>query len=372
MSAFEEWGEVNLPIVRNQVEALGTDVDEIVVNLNSVGGDVTEGFAIHDYLTQLPQNIIVNITGLCASIATVIAQAGNEIWITENSQFMIHNPYMWAEGDADSLEKQAEFLRNTEERIVNFYADKTGLAIDVLNELMSAETWLTAQEALDVGFVTKVTTATEAASNALRVAKNKNKSQPYKAVALLKFSQPKRQIKMSVVESLINKAKNIFTPKAMAYTLEGGEVINTDSEDAIAVGQTATDSEGVALGAGDYTLEDGTVITVGEAGEITAVTEAEPAATEDVEANAEGVEVALQAIVAIDERVETLTESINKLVEAQAADHAALAAITSAGAPAAKAVTTRPVPKATPKPTGVNIKDSIADFKASHSKRVTK
>ncbi|KKL54572.1 hypothetical protein LCGC14_2264030, partial [marine sediment metagenome] len=105
--AAEEWGEVNIKQVTQQIQD-NVDAEKLIVHIHSPGGDVDEGFGIHDILVASGKEIETRIEGLCASIATIIALAGKTRMITENSEFMIHNPWMDAWGDADDLQKSAD------------------------------------------------------------------------------------------------------------------------------------------------------------------------------------------------------------------------------------------------------------------------
>lgn len=149
-----QWGFVNLKDVKNQIEKQG-DFDEIVVHINSEGGDVYEGFGIHDYLTSLGKQITTKIEGLCASIATVIALAGDTREITANSTFMIHNPWGFAGGEKKDLQKYAEELERIENQLAQFYASKTNLTFEQAKELMNNETFFNSQQAIEKGFITK-------------------------------------------------------------------------------------------------------------------------------------------------------------------------------------------------------------------------
>jgi hypothetical protein len=100
--------------------------------------------------------VTVYVDGLAASIASVIAMAGDRVIMPKNALMMVHNPWGLAIGDAEDLRKEAEILDTIKETIVSAYQDKTGLERDDIIELMEAETWLTAQDALDWGFIDEI------------------------------------------------------------------------------------------------------------------------------------------------------------------------------------------------------------------------
>lgn len=133
------------------------DVEEIDLHLSSPGGSVFDGFTIFNRLKDHPAKVTVHIDGMAASIASVIAMAGDEVRIAENGQVMIHNPMTVAVGDKKAMERAIKLLGNIEDAILNAYQERTGIARRELVQMMDAETWLTAQEAKDKGFVDVVT-----------------------------------------------------------------------------------------------------------------------------------------------------------------------------------------------------------------------
>lgn len=137
-------------------EIAGLSVETIDVRLNSGGGSVFEGQAIYNALNRHPAKIIMNIDGIAASIASVIAMAGDQINITEGSHVMIHKPWSMAMGDAESMRKEAEVLDSLESGIVDIYAARTGKDRKQLENWIGAETWFKGQAAVDAGFADAV------------------------------------------------------------------------------------------------------------------------------------------------------------------------------------------------------------------------
>lgn len=115
-----------------------------------------DGAAIYNAFRQHKSKIVTHIDGLAASYASVIAMAGDEVRISKNAFLMIHNPWSIAIGDADDMRATADLLDKMQGTIAEMYADKTGKEIDEIKEIMTAETWYTAQEALEAGFVDKI------------------------------------------------------------------------------------------------------------------------------------------------------------------------------------------------------------------------
>lgn len=127
-------------------------VDTINVRINSGGGDVFDGFAIYNQLAQHSAKVISHIDGLAASIASVIAMAGDEIRISDAGYIMIHNASAGVLGGADDMRSMADLLDKVTGSIADVYASRTKGERDKIVSLMSAETWMTGAEAIDAGF----------------------------------------------------------------------------------------------------------------------------------------------------------------------------------------------------------------------------
>ena len=151
---IDEW-DVNAKDVNADLVALGSK-DPINVRINSGGGSVFEGFAIYNMLALHNAKINILIEGAALSIASVIAMAGDHIAMCENALFMVHDPSSGSWGGADDMRKQADMLDKVAGQIKTTYAARTGLSEDVVGELMSDETWMTADEALEHGFIDEV------------------------------------------------------------------------------------------------------------------------------------------------------------------------------------------------------------------------
>ena len=139
-------------------------VKNITVRLNSPGGEVFEGAAIYNALVNHPAHIEVAIDGMALSMASVIAMAGDKVTMAENAMMMVHEPTISTSGTATALRKSAEILDKTTQSILNAYAKKTKKEHEELNALMVVETWMSATEALDLGFIDAVTDPIETAA----------------------------------------------------------------------------------------------------------------------------------------------------------------------------------------------------------------
>ena len=144
----------------------GSD-DDLTVRINSPGGYVMEGLAIFNALAAAKvagRKVTVHIDGLAASMASVIAMAGDEIIMADNSLLMIHNPWDVAIGDARELRAAADKLDVIRDQLVRIYSGQTGISAEDLIPMLDAETWLTSEQALEQKFVTSVTEASSAAA----------------------------------------------------------------------------------------------------------------------------------------------------------------------------------------------------------------
>ena len=130
------------------------DVPEIIVRINSGGGDVFAANAIFTRLKDCSAKVTVKIDGWAASAATIIAMAGDTIKIARNGVFMIHDPAMtvWDTFKAEDFLKMADELKVIKQSIVNTYASKTGRNAEDIEQLMSNETWWTGDIAVENGF----------------------------------------------------------------------------------------------------------------------------------------------------------------------------------------------------------------------------
>ena len=130
--------------------------DNIIIHVNSPGGDVFDGVAIHNIIQGSKKNTTSLIEGLASSISTVIAIAANKVKMTDNSLFMIHNPSSFAFGGEEDFKKSADNLAKVKEVLITSYANRTGLSRDEISDLMNEEEFLSAAEAKKKGFVDEV------------------------------------------------------------------------------------------------------------------------------------------------------------------------------------------------------------------------
>lgn len=152
----DSWfGGVTAKQFADDLKAAGS-VDTIRLRINSPGGDVFDGLTIYRLLVDHKAKVIVHIDGLAASIASVIAMAGEEIHISESGFLMIHNAWGFAMGDSEDMRTMAGLLDRTTSSIRDVYKARTGKTESEIKNWMDVETWFTAQEAVDSGFATDI------------------------------------------------------------------------------------------------------------------------------------------------------------------------------------------------------------------------
>lgn len=128
------------------------DGKDVVVNINSGGGDFFEGLAIHSLLANYEGKVSVRILGLAASAASIVAMAGDNIEVAKSGFLMIHNSWTVAIGNKDDLQTVVGMLTRFDASMVALYATKTGKPHDEISKMMADETWIAGEIAVEMGF----------------------------------------------------------------------------------------------------------------------------------------------------------------------------------------------------------------------------
>lgn len=164
----EDWLSEGITMqgIRNQIADFTSG--QIVLNISSLGGDVNHALTIHDMLKSHPARVTARIMGATASAGTIVALAADEVQMSENSLFLVHNAWTMTLGNAEELRKTANDLDRFDDRIVNIYKKKTGRRDNTIRKLMAEERWIDADEALEWGFIDKVYRPTAAAASMVR------------------------------------------------------------------------------------------------------------------------------------------------------------------------------------------------------------
>lgn len=156
ISEYSWWGdEVTPKLFKDELYTKGKG-KPVTVKVNSPGGEVFAASTIRSILQDYPGRVTADIVGLAASAATIVVTGADVVKIRETAMYMIHDPWTIAMGNADEMRKAAEVLDKVKESLVNAYEIKTGKSRDELAALMSEETWMTAEQALEMGFVDEI------------------------------------------------------------------------------------------------------------------------------------------------------------------------------------------------------------------------
>ena len=140
---------------------LNSGTGDIVIWINSPGGDCLAASLIYTMLMEYKGHVTVKVDGIAASAASVIAMAGTKVCMSPTSMLMIHNPMTMASGDKGEMNKAIEMLDAVKESIINAYELKTGLRRNKISEMMDNETWMDAKKAIEYGFCDEMLTRDE-------------------------------------------------------------------------------------------------------------------------------------------------------------------------------------------------------------------
>ena len=146
-------GDVSSAMIAKE---LGEEYDEIIVNINSYGGEVAEGLSIYNQLKNSKAKVKTICNGFACSIASIIFLAGDERVMCENSLMMLHNAWSNASGNSKELRKTADDLEKITQQSIDIYQTVSGLDEEKIKEMLDEETWLDAKEAMELGFITSI------------------------------------------------------------------------------------------------------------------------------------------------------------------------------------------------------------------------
>jgi ATP-dependent Clp protease protease subunit len=171
---IEDKGEESTVYIYDEIGWFGVNAEQFIkdlnglqsktinIRLNTPGGSVFDGTAIFNAIKQHKSKTIAHIDGLAASISSVIALAADEVRMADNAFLMIHDPWSMVIGNADIMREEADLLDKVGGVIAKTYADKTGIEGDEIKAMMAAETWMTADEAKELGFIDSIIEGKEA------------------------------------------------------------------------------------------------------------------------------------------------------------------------------------------------------------------
>lgn len=221
---INSWWGYNLNQLRYELSAIQSN--ELTVNISTYGGDVFEALAIGGVLESLQKNVTTIGYGIVASAGTVILLSGKNRKMAKNAFFMIHNPTAMAGGEASEMRKTADLLDKIQSQLVDIYVtaiEKSGKLIDgdreatakKVTKWVENETWFTADEALQYGFIDEITEPVEFITPT-NAAEFKNKIAAYKKVPaqitnkLSEMENPKENTNTNNNGGIIEAIKNLF------------------------------------------------------------------------------------------------------------------------------------------------------------------
>lgn len=186
--------------VKEQLDNL--DGEDLLIHINSFGGMTFEGVSIFNLLMDYPGNVDVQIDGIAASAASIVAMAGKTIRGRSNTMLMIHKGWTWARGNADELRKVADMLEKIDAAADETYMKKFNGTKEELLALIGNETYLTAEEALEKGFYDEVIEASEGDPKPEASAKTEEPVKPLSLFELHRINKEKQEA--------ARKAANLF------------------------------------------------------------------------------------------------------------------------------------------------------------------
>lgn len=238
--------------------AQGQDID---VHISSIGGSAFEAIGMYDALKKYPGKVTTYIDSLAASAASIIAMGGAVVVMSKYAMLMIHKPAVGSGGNADQLQSDINMLDIVQSRLAGIYMDKTGLAEDVINELINATTWMTAEQAKDLGFIDQIEDYSGAdVTNLSSMINFANHAAPavYKRV-LNKLQIAQNEMKDTDKEliqkttSVLDRVMNFFKSVTTKTVTNKGTI---NSLGPVAVGSKVTNEDGSDMEDGDYEVDN--------------------------------------------------------------------------------------------------------------------
>jgi ATP-dependent Clp protease protease subunit len=257
-------GSLSSAYIQTQLHAAaGADVE---VHISSVGGSAFDAIAIYDLLKKYPGNVTTYIDALAASAASIVAMAGKQIVMSKYALLMIHKPMVGSGGNADELLKDVQMLNVVQSRLAQIYMDKSGLDGVTVNSLINSVTWMTADQALNLGFVDAIEDYSDTIINSALIKKYTDTAPAVYQRCINKILNKKSNMNMDNRElierttSVLDKIMNFFKKVVNKQTItdkgtlhhagemcEGAEVYQDEDMTSPAVTDTYTTAEGEQL-----------------------------------------------------------------------------------------------------------------------------
>lgn len=217
---YDYWDDSGVTAKRISAALRSLDGADVVVNINSPGGDVFEGLAIYNLLREYKGHVTVRVLGVAASAASFIAMAADEIQIARAGFFMIHNAWTGLWGNRNDLRETADFLEQIDDTIADIYHVRSGLSMDELKADMDKERWINGRDAIDSGFADAFLPSDVVVEDTKNFTKEKVAA--HKADILLAKAGMSRSSRRELIQDLKGTpgATNQATPSASNDVLE--------------------------------------------------------------------------------------------------------------------------------------------------------
>ena len=270
---ISEWYN-SMPYLKYKIdEANGASID---FTISSGGGSVTEGMGMADLISTYSNETTATGIGLVASIATVVLLAADKVKMTENSFLMIHRPWSYTMGNADELEATADLLDKMEEKLLDVYLSavykRKGEDKDLrkkIKKMMAAETWLTAQEALEFGFIDEIVKTDEKNIDLLPLQNSLSKFVNVPAALLIKNKNND-----DMGNSILEKIKSLLNQTETTEVIDAPEAVDSKADEVVITDEMAIE----VLKAKGYTVlnaEEMTALSEKSNEQSTSITEIE-------------------------------------------------------------------------------------------------
>ena len=277
-------GTLSSAYIQTQLqEAAGQDVE---VHISSVGGSAFDAIAIYDLLKKYPGKVTTHIDALAASAASIVAMSGQTVAMSKYALLMIHKPMVGSGGNADELLKDVQMLNVVQSRLAQIYMDKTGLDGVTVNSLINSVTWMTADQALDLGFIDQIEDYSQPITNSALIKKYTIAAPAIYQRCINKILNTNNNMNMENKElidrttSVLDKIMNFFKKVVNKQTITDKGTLHHAGELDESTEVYQDEDMNTPAAADTYTTASGQKVAVKD-GKVQSVTSADPDAEDD-------------------------------------------------------------------------------------------
>jgi len=277
-------GTLSSAYIQTQLqEAAGQDVE---VHISSVGGSAFDAIAIYDLLKKYPGKVTTYIDALAASAASIVAMGGQTVEMSKYALLMIHKPMVGSGGNADELLKDVQMLNVVQSRLAQIYMDKTGLDGVTVNSLINSVTWMTADQALDLGFIDQIEDYSQPITNSALIKKYTIAAPAIYQRCINKILNTNNNMNMENNElidrttSVLDKIMNFFKKVVNKQTITDKGTLHHAGELDESTEVYQDEDMNTPAAADTYTTASGQKVAVKD-GKVQSVTSADPDAEDD-------------------------------------------------------------------------------------------